>query len=454
MQNALAYARAHHADYLTQFQELLRIPSISTLETHAGDIARAANWLATELTRIGLNNVEIYPTDDHPMVYGEWIRTPDAPTLLVYGHYDCQPIDPVDAWTYPPFGAEIHEGRVYARGASDNKGQHFAHLKAIESILAAEGSLPINIKVLLEGEEEISSPNIETFITANKKMLLADSGVISDGAMLDDGQPSILYGLRGVAGVEVRVNGPARDLHSGSYGGTVLNPIQALTQILAQLHNADGSVAIPGFYDNVLPLTNTERDLLARAPYDENTWRNNTGAKMPWGEPDFTLLERIGARPTLEINGIWGGFQGEGVKTVIPADAGAKITMRLVPHQDPRRLMDLLRDHLLRLAPPEVTVQVTLQSHCYPALMPIDSPEIRAAAGALEAVWGVEPVFTRGGGSLPVVAAFERLLDVPFVLLPLGLDDNRHSPDEHYRLDYFYKGIETAIRYYYALGAG
>ncbi len=401
------------------------------------------------MQRIGLQNVRTYPTDDNPMVYGEWLGAGDtAPTVLLYGHYDCQPTDPLDLWDGDPFSADVRDGKVFARGASDNKGQHFAHLKAFEAMLSANGTLPVNVKVLLEGEEEIVSPNIESFLTGHKRLLAADSGLISDGAMTSPGQPSIDYGLRGAAAIEIVLRGPARDLHSGSYGGTVLNPVQALTEMLAGLHDAEGRVTVPGFYDRVRILSEEERALLARVPFHLAEWQRDTGAKTPWGEPDFTLVERIGARPTCEINGIWGGFSGEGMKTIIPAEAGAKISMRLVPDQEPEEIARLFTEHIRRIAPPQVELEVFSHATCWPALMPVDSSEVHAAAQACEDTWGTPPVFSLGGGSLPVVAAFQRLLGTPFVLVPLGLDDNRHAPNEHIRLDYFYKGIETAIRYY------
>jgi acetylornithine deacetylase/succinyl-diaminopimelate desuccinylase-like protein len=394
-----------------------------------------------------LSNIQIFPTDGHPFVFGERIDDPNAPTVLIYGHYDVQPVDPFDKWDRDPFSAEIVDGKIWARGASDNKGQHFIHLKAIESLLATEDALPVNIKFLLEGEEESGSSSIEPFLAANKRLLRADSGVISDGAMRS-GQPLLAYGLRGVVAMEIHVQGPARDLHSGSYGGTVLNPIQALTEILAQLHDGTGRVTIPGFYDRVRTLLEPERDLLAQAGYTPDQWQKDTGSWHPWGETEFTLLERIGARPTCEINGIWGGFQDEGVKTVIPSVAGAKVTMRLVPHQDPVEIARLFTEYIEHIAPKQVKVEVFHHSGSWPSLMPIESPEIHAAARALEETWGQKPIFTLGGGSLPVVAAFQRLFNLPFVLMPLGLDDNRHAPNEHLGLEYFEKGIEAAIRYY------
>ena len=446
----ISYAHKHQATFLAQLQEYLHIPSISTLPEHRPDIERAAHWIAAEMRRIGLDNVQILPSEGHPFVYADKIDNPDLPTILIYGHYDVQPVDPLDQWKLEPFSGAVADGKIWGRGASDNKGQHFIHLKAIESILATETSLPVNVKILLEGEEESGSSEMDPFIAANKQLLRADSGVISDGAMRP-GQPLLAYGLRGMVAMEIHVTGPGRDLHSGSFGGTVLNPIKALADILAQLHDENGHVTIPGFYDRVRPLLDPERELLAQSGYTLDQWQRDTGTWHPWGEPEYTLLERIGARPTCEVNGIWGGFAGEGTKTIIPSTAGAKVTMRLVPHQNPDEIAALFSEYIERLAPKQVKVEVRHHSGSWPSLMPVDSPEVKAASRALEETWGRAPVFTLGGGSLPVVAAFQRTMNLSFVLLPLGLDDNRHSPNEHLGLEYFEKGIETVIRYFYHL---
>ena len=449
---ALAYAAQHRDRFVTELRDYLRIPSISTAPEHRADIQAAAAWLAGHMEQIGLNNARVIQAEEHPFVFAERQDAVTAPTILLYGHYDCQPVDPLHLWERDPFSADLVDGIIWARGASDNKAQHFAHLKALESFLATTGQLPVNVKVLLEGEEEIGSPNIEAFIQANRRLLAADSGVISDGAMFAPGQPSLDYGLRGVLAMEIRVYGPERDLHSGSYGGTVLNPAQALAQIISQLHDEDGHIRIPGFYDGVREISNAERALLGRAGYSIRQWQSETGAPEPWGEPDFELLERIGARPTCEINGIWGGFSGAGVKTIIPAEAGAKLSMRLVPFQDPADIAAKFRMHIASITPSQVRIEIDQVAECWPALMPLDSAEIKAAAEALEATWQVPPVYTRGGGSLPVVAAIQQALDAPFVLIPVGLDDNRHSPNEHIRLEYFEKGVQTAIRFYERLG--
>lgn len=453
LEPSLNYVNENKERFTRQLQEYLRIPSISTLPNYKFDIQRTAEWLTREFTRIGLTNVHIYETENNPFVFGEWMESPSAPTLLVYGHYDVQPVDPLEAWSVEPFSAEIKNGKIFARGASDNKGQHFAHLKAIEAYLSTSGKLPINIKVLIEGEEEIGSPNIEAFVTAHQRLLTSDSGIISDGAMLKSDQPSINYGLRGMVAMELHVQGPSRDLHSGSYGGTVYNPVQALADILAKLLDQTGSVNIPGFYKRVRPITSEEHELLENAPFGLEQWRENTGTDKPWGESQFSLLERIGARPSLDINGIWGGFQGEGTKTIIPSNAGAKVSMRLVPDQIPGEIAQLFTNHIHTIAPSHVDVDVYTQAMCSPALMPLESQEMTSAFQAVMDTWGIKPVFTRGGGSLPVVAAFQRIIGTPFILLPIGLDDNRHSPDEHFHLSYFFRGIETAIRYYHYLSS-
>jgi acetylornithine deacetylase/succinyl-diaminopimelate desuccinylase-like protein len=449
---ALAHARENRERYLEQLIDLLRIPSISTLSEHRPDIDRAAAWLADDMVRIGLSSVQVLPTKGHPVVFGEWLGAGEgAPTVLVYGHYDVQPVDPLNLWDSPPFEPEVRDGELYARGASDDKGQVFVHLKAIESLLAANGSLPVNVKLLLEGEEEIGSPSLEPFVVSHKELLAADSGLVSDGRILRPDQPSIVYGLRGMAYMEIRVRGPRRDLHSGSYGGSVHNPAQVVAEIIAALHDETGAVAIPGFYDDVRPLSSVERAALARVPYALEQWQAETGLHEPWGEAGYTLLERISARPTCEVNGMWGGFQGEGGKTIIPAEAGAKISMRLVPDQDPERIAELFIDFVKKVGGSRVTIEARNLHGGWWAITPIESPEMTAAAAAYGATWGVEPVFTREGGSIPIVATFQKELGTPVVLMGFGLDDNVHSPNEHFRVEHFFRGIDTVIHYFFNL---
>ncbi|GAB4478593.1 MAG: dipeptidase [Anaerolineae bacterium] len=451
-ENALAHARSSREAYLAQLLDFLRIPSISTLPEHKPDIERAADWLVAEMQRIGLANVSTYPTEGHPIVYGEWLGAgASAPTVLVYGHYDVQPVDPLDLWTSPPFDPQIRDGEVYARGASDDKGQMFLHLKAVESMLAADGALPVNVKFLFEGEEETGSTHLTPFVLAHKDLLAADSVLISDSRILGPEQPSIVYALRGLCYMEIKVRGPKRDLHSGSYGGSVYNPAQLVADIIAALHDRNGTIQIPGFYDRVRPLTSEERAALARVPYTVEMWADETGLKYPWGEQEYTLLERIGARPTCEVNGIYGGFQGQGGKTVIPAEAGAKISMRLVADQDPDEIARLFTEFVKGFIPPDYQLEVLYHGGGFPAITPIDSAEMQAAARAFEATWGVPPVFTREGGSIPITAVFQNDLGAPVVLMGFGLDDNIHSPNEHFRLENFYRGIDTVIHYYHNL---
>ena len=453
LDKALDYARAHRDEYREQLFDLLRIPSISTLSENKGDIQQAADWLANNMSQAGFDNVQVMPTTGNPVVYGEWLGAgADAPTVLVYGHYDVQPVDPLDLWDTPPFEPEVRDGAIFARGASDDKGQAFIHVKAVESILAANGSLPVNVKLILEGEEEIGSPSLEAFVIDHKSMLAADSSLISDGRIVSPEQPSIVYGLRGMAYMEVIVRGPKRDLHSGSYGGSVHNPAQVIGEIIGALHDNNGTITIPGFYDNVRALSEEERAALAEVPYTQAQWQKETGLDKPWGEAAYSLLERTSARPTCEVNGIWGGFQGEGGKTIIPAEAGAKISMRLVPDQDPDRIANLFENYVRELAGSHVDLEVNNLVGAWPAITPIDSPEMKAAEQAYSEAWGVAPVFTREGGSIPIVAVFQNELNAPVVLMGFGLDDNVHSPNENFRLDHFYKGIDTIINYLYALG--
>ncbi|MFC1936286.1 dipeptidase [Chloroflexota bacterium] len=454
MQNAIQYAKDNREAFLAQLIEFLSIPSISTLPEHKADVERAAEWLAAEMRRIGLENVQVIETSGNPVVFGQRLDAgPGAPTVLIYGHYDVQPVDPLEAWESPPFEPQLRDGRVYARGASDNKSQHFSHLKAVEAILETAGKLPLNLKFCIDGEEEVGSPSVPELLESHLELLACDSILISDGAMAGEDQPSIEYALRGIVDFDVLVYGPGRDLHSGSYGGTVHNPAQAVSEIVAALHDKDGRVTIPGFYDDVAPLSEHERETLARVPFDEAQWRVDTGAPRPWGEAEYSLLERMTARPTCEVNGIWGGFSGEGMKTIIPAEAGVKISMRLVAEQDPDKIAASFERYVGELAPDTVLVEVVHHTGCRAAVSAYDGPETEAAAEAYRHVWENEAVISRAGGSLPIVAEFQRNLKAPFVLMPLGLDDNRHSPNEHYRLDYYEKGVETAIRYYYALAA-
>ncbi len=450
IQSAIEARREH---FLAELSDFLRIPSISTLSERSGDVARAAAWTAEQLRAAGMARVEIMPTARHPIVYGEWLGAPSKPTVLVYGHYDVQPAEREAGWQSDPFAPEVREGNLYARGASDDKGQVYANIKAAQLLLQLNGTLPVNLKFLIEGEEEIGSPNLEAFIAAHKEMLRADVIVISDTAIQALDQPSIVYGLRGLVYVELEVRGPERDLHSGGFGGVVHNPAQALCEIVAALHRPDGSVAVEGFYDKVRPLSAEERALLAQTEVSEDEWRRLTGAPQPWGEAGYSLRERVGARPTLEINGIWGGFTGEGSKTVLPAKASAKISCRLVPDQDPYEIEALLRAQIGKLAPPTVTWELRALNHGYPALVPLDSVAMRCAVSAYERGFGARPLFLREGGSIPVVATFTQTYGAPVLLVGYGLpDDGAHGPNEKFALECLYRGIHTSAALLEALG--
>ncbi len=450
MQPAIEFARRERERQLNELLEFLKIPSISTLPEHQADIEKAADWLASQLRQIGVPTVNILATDGYPIVYGEWLNGGEgAPTVLVYGHYDVQPVDPLALWVTPPFEPNLRDGKVFARGAADDKGQMFIHVKAIEALLKAENALPVNIKMLFEGEEEIGSPSLEAFIQKHKNMLAADIVLLSDTDMLTPEQPKIVYGLRGLAAVEVHVKGPERDLHSGVYGGTVLNPAQLIAKIIAHMHDDTGRVQVPEFYSSVRPLSAVERQLLGDIPYELENWQEETGLKEPWGEADFSLVERMGARPTLETNGIWGGFQGEGTKTIIPAEVGAKFTMRLVPDQDPVVIGKLVADFIQARIPNDFQADIKVGRGGWWAITPIDSIEMQAARKACLDIWGVEPVFARSGGSIPVVAAFQKEINAPSVMIGFSLpDDNIHAPNESFRVNNFYHGIEAVLRFY------
>ena len=452
---ARAFAREHQDDFVAELSDMLRIPSLSGDPAHAGDVRRMAEWLAEHMTGLALDNVAVMETAGHPVVYGEWLGAgPDAPTVLVYGHYDVVPASLEDGWDTDPFEPVIRDGRIYARGATDDKGQLFIHVKALQAWLETAGAAPVNIKYLIEGEEEVSSPNLSPFIRDHLDLLKADVVVISDSSMRVIEEPAITHSLRGMTYLEVHVTGPKEDLHSGFYGGAVHNPAVALVQILDQLYNADGTIAVPGFYDAVVDLSPAEREMIAKTGITEDQLTGVTGAPAQWGDQQFTIKERVSARPTLDINGIWGGYSGPGPKTIIPAAAGAKLSSRLVANQAPQQIFELIRDFIASIAPATVNVEVRLITTGLPALIPMDLPEMQAAARAYARGWGHEAIFTRGGGSIPVVADFVDLLQVPVVMMGYGLDDDGlHAPNESYSLEMFLRGIETAIVYMDELAA-
>jgi acetylornithine deacetylase/succinyl-diaminopimelate desuccinylase-like protein len=449
MDTLLTYVDAHRDRYLKELMEFLAIPSVSTDSGHADDVRRCADWLADHMGAVGLKNIQTFPTEGHPVVYGEWMGAPGKPTVLLYGHYDVQPPEPLELWTSPPFDATVRNGNLYARGAADDKGQIFIHLKSIEAYLRNMGSLPVNIKLLIEGEEEIGSAHLEDFMKEHQELLEADLALISDSSMFAKGVPSICYGLRGLAFMQIDLEGPNRDLHSGSFGGTVHNPIQALSEIVASLHDKNGKVAIPGFYKDVLALTKKERQAYRKLPWSDRRYARDLGVKQLYGEKGYTTLERVWARPTLECNGIWGGFTGEGAKTVLPSKASAKISMRLVPNQSSVKIGKLFERHIRKIAPKTVSVTVQSLHGAEPAITPLDSPGVLAAIAALEKGFGKRPLYQREGGSIPVVVQLKELLDLDTVLLGFGLpDENAHAPDEFLNIDNFHGGIRTSVHFF------
>ena len=429
--------------FLDELLELLRIPSVSARSEHKPDMIACAKKVQERLLQAGADKAELFETPGHPIVYGEKIIDPSKPTVLVYGHYDVQPPDPLNLWQSGPFEPTIKDGKIFARGACDDKGQFYMHIKALETMVQTN-SLPTNIKFLIEGEEEVGSNNLGTFVKANKDLLKADVILISDTAMLSLDTPSIDVGVRGLTYIEVEITGPNRDLHSGVYGGAVANPITILAQMIASLHNDKNEITIPGFYDDVLLATAEERTEMAKAPYNEEEYKTELGVTQLWGEEGYTTNERTGIRPTLEVNGIWGGYTGEGAKTVLPSKAFAKISCRLVPNQTSEKMTKLLIDHLEKIAPAYVTVKASEHHGGDPYLTPVDSQEYQAASKAIEATFGKVPIPVRGGGSIPITALFESELGLKTVFLGFGLDsDNLHSPNEKFDLANFYKGIET-----------
>lgn len=434
--------------FLEELFTLLRIPSVSSQQDHAGDMQACAEKYAEFLTLAGADNAKVYPTTGHPVVYAEKIIDPDKPTVLVYGHYDVQPEDPIELWDSPPFEPEIRNGAIYARGANDDKGQSFMHVKAFEYYMT-RNELPCNVKFLIEGEEEIGSPSLGAWAEDHKDLLACDVILVSDTTMINEDVPSITTGMRGLAYMEVKVTGPDKDLHSGHYGGSVANPINVLCGMIDKLIDEKGRVTIPGFYDKVVELTTEERAMLARAPFDKQEYMDSIGVNGLTGEEGYSIMERTGIRPCLDVNGIMGGYTGEGAKTVLPSFATAKISMRIVPNQDHKEIAQLFSKHFLSLAPEGVTVEATEHHGGQGFLAPITSDVYKAAAKAVEEVYGIEPVPSRGGGSIPILAKLEDLLQAPPLLMGFGLErDTIHSPNESYLLSQFYKGIESIILFY------
>ena len=437
------YQEQHKDRFLNELLDLLRIPSISAKSEHKEDMVRCAEAVKQRLLEAGADTVTIYPTAGHPVVYGEKIIDPAKPTVLVYGHYDVQPADPLNLWHSGPFEPVIKDGKIYARGACDDKGQFYMHVKALETMVQTN-TLTTNLKFCIEGEEEVGSPNLATFVKQNKELLKADVILISDTAMLSMEHPSIDIGVRGLSYIEVEVTGPNRDLHSGVYGGAVANPATMLAKMIAACHDENNHITIPGFYDDVMEATPEERKLMAAAPFDEQEYAADLGVSKLWGEKGFTTNERTGIRPTLEVNGIWGGYTGEGAKTVLPSKAFAKISTRLVPNQSSHKITEKLINYFQSMAPEGVTVTASEHHGGEPYMTPIDSKGYKAAAAAIKDTFGKDPIPVRGGGSIPICALFEQELGIKIVFLGFGLDsDNLHSPNEKYDVFNFYKGIET-----------
>ncbi len=443
------------ADYLEQLKDFIRIPSISTDPAYKDDVLRCANFVAEQMRQAGLT-AELIESDGYPLVYGEWLGAPGKPTVLFYGHYDVQPADPLELWNYPPFEPTIEGDKLFARGATDDKGQSFAHLKAVAAMLAERGSLPVNVKFLIEGEEESGGEAIEAYVRQDAgERLASDCVVVSDSSMYAPGQPALLYGLKGMAYMEIKVTGPNRDLHSGTFGGAVANPLNALCQIVAQLRDSQtGRILIPGFYDDVRPLAEWEREEFAKLPFDAEEYRSSLGVPEVFGEEGYTTLERAWARPTCDVNGIFGGYMQAGAKTVLPSWGGAKVSMRLVPDQNPQTINRLFEEYVRSITPPGVSVEISSVHGADPVLIDISGPLVDAAMTALETVWGKPPVRIREGGSIPIVSTFSQVLGGPVILMGFGLaDDNLHSPNEKFNVSHFYNGIRTIALFMDEVGA-
>lgn len=442
----LAYARRNRARFLRELQNLVRFPTVSSQRAHTPDLRRCAAWLAAHLRGAGLDQAQVIPTRGHPLVYAEWKRAPSGPTVLIYGHYDVVPAEPLDQWRIPPFQPTVRGANLYARGACDDKGQFFAHVKAIESYLRSCGALPVNVKCLFEGEEEIGSPNLRDFIARNKSHLRADVAVISDTKMLAPDRPAISYAQRGLLSLEWEVRGPREDLHSGNFGGAVRNPLEALSKMLAGLHDPRGRIAIPGFYDDVRDWGETEREYMARTGPSDHSILRDARVETGWGERGYSLYERTTLRPALTVSGISGGYAGSGVKAVIPARAVAKLSFRLVPDQDPREIERLFRRHVARVTPAGIRSTIRIFGRANPALVDRTDPFLKAAQRAFRHGFGVPATFVRSGGTIPVVATFRDVLAIPTVLMGFALPSDRiHAPNEKFYLPNFLRGISTSL---------
>jgi acetylornithine deacetylase/succinyl-diaminopimelate desuccinylase-like protein len=450
----IGYIDSKREEHLNELKDFLRIPSVSTKSEHKKDIERAAHWVAERLRAAGLENIEISPTKMHPVVYGESLHAPGKPTVLFYGHYDVQPAEPLELWTSPAFEPTVRDGNLFGRGTADDKGQVHIHIKALEALKNATGGLPINIKVIVEGEEEVGSVNLWEFMTKNHDRLKADALIVSDTAMLAKGVPSITYGLRGLNYYQVEITGPAQDLHSGVFGGAVPNPLTILSEMVAKLHDKNFRVTVPDFYKDVAALSRTERKALNGLPWKEKEFRKTVGAPQLCGEKGYSIVEQLWTRPTMEVNGVWGGYIGEGAKTVIPSKAFAKLSTRLVPNQDPTKIAKLVERHVRKLLPKSVKCDFQVLSTGKPWVAPYTNPIFQKAIHSLERGFGKKAVFIREGGSIPFVTQMHDTFKVPCVLLGFGLpDENAHAPDEHILLDNYFGGIKSVALFYQALAA-
>jgi len=443
------YIDKNKNNYINELKEFLKIPSISTDPAHKKDIKKCAHFVKTKLQDAGLNNVKVIKTEGHPLIYGEWLKAKGKPTVLIYGHYDVQPVDPIELWDTPPFEPTIKSNKIFARGATDDKGQVYMHIKSVEAYLETVGSLPVNVKFIIEGEEEVGSESLEKFISKNKSLLKCDAVLISDTALYDVGTPTLTYGLRGLCYMEVEVIGPQKDLHSGTFGGAVDNPINVLADMISKLKDKNGKITIPNFYDDVMTLTKKERENFKKLKFSDKKFAKEVGVKQLHGEKGYTTLERLWARPTLGCNGIIGGFIGDGAKTVLPSKVKAKISMRLVPNQDPLKIAKLFEKHIKTLTPNTVKVNVKHLHGANPAIIPLEDKSTIAASKAMEKAFGKKIVFMREGGSVPIVPVFAKQLNASVVLMGLGLNtENLHSPNEHFNLTHFQLGIKSSAYFF------
>ena len=449
MENVVGYINSNREKYVEELKDFLRIPSISTSAANKSDMLTAAEFVSSKLREAGMENVKIIETKGHPLVYADWLKAPGKPTVLVYGHYDVQPVDPINLWDSPPFEPTIKDGKIYARGATDDKGQMYMHIKSVEAYFKTVGKLPLNVKFIIEGEEEIGSGNLDEFVNKNQEMLKCDSVLISDTSLYGPGIPTLTYGLRGLCYMEVVVTGPNRDLHSGTFGGGVDNPINVLAEMISKLKDSNGKIKIPGFYKDVVNLTKKERENFKRLPFSEKQYAKALGFKELKGEKGYTTLERVWARPTLDCNGIFGGFTGEGAKTVLPSKATAKISMRLVPNQDPKKIAKLFTSYINKIAPKTVKVAISDLHGAYPIATSLDDKATLSAAAAIAKVFGKKTVFMREGGSIPIVVSFAKKLKAAPVLMGMGLNtENLHSPNEHFNLNHFQLGILSSAYFF------